>query len=1333
MTAQAQSVTITPKSGNLICALTRDTETGYGTGGSAVWRHEQLGLTMICSDRKIYSDEGIVTDLGNNLFEMNETTFQLVGGMIYQSYVQIFLPKGYRFTSYTIDVQNNIPEDYNDNEGWCSHSKPYYFGETDANHNYKDELPCLSLGTEVSDTKYRIARTSTGTGDMGNVLCFKLATDKVDESSAIYMAISLTNITVTYTTEEPDEVGTLAEFDEHIVDGVSCTTFPFYTGRVDLGVIKSRTKTTTTSGYEGQTNRLSFLQGEQTDIYGDMIFYEDSCVDMSLPIAERDTMTLEGHQSITTKRYNNQYYYSLTYGENGMTYYLETPQTKKLYYDMDDDGTKETAVEQGLRYRITGGTIYYGGKYGETEVVQIVDTLNWNTYYMAANDDGEIIYTTTPTYWYHKGTGKMYTDSPNGTRYYLGISKVESGASSSGRYREDGVTYIVSTTAYDYYPQLTKDRTQATRFEIAGQQARIVYEAVDTTSIYSVSGRYPDYEYTYIRSYENDPVDYYLDLSTYRTVKGNDWKTGYRFQSSPTGNYCWAEVSYLDDEQNLAPYILTIYDKNGTDILETIKVASGAAPQSYTLPKGSIADKTMEFNNDAIKVRIEPDPDAEASEDLEYEALFYIAPVIEAISPYIDIMELKIKSTDTDIPDFVSATYTAEDFDVGGGDVTMPIPATLHGRPLKLVFDNMHTKMTDATYWNGEYKQHGRNSFVMSEYFRHFGDDNGYNNNIYNDPEYAMESDYTTKVYVDLIGNVPFKFNNAADISDVAVSKDAWTTNVFQEYKFSVEAYDNTTYNGVDGKFAEYTFTFDDGQHFVDTVYVFTADEPRYNIAPTGAIQHRFYAYYQMGITFTEKTYDPIIKFDTIYNKTFYGEKGKNLPMYGVTFYAWEDSEQTQPGYITDKQAYNAFVPYLLDNENYPDFVSGEQILYIDYSNLKGLVTTQENSWSYLKEYTSPNCLAFLPKNLDWQADNFARKLSDDDGDVFYQATNNIIIKDRYPFFSPYEIQTSSANYVKYERIVSSKKNTQVQNQTICLPVRLILKNNTYYSDSDVDKSGTSFTAWTMSPKTEIEKPSADNGHDFSDDVEFINIGRIPAEDDTETVYTDTMYANRPYFIRLTEEYYNDVVKADNSPVPDSVCFVVAQRGGTVVPSRIPNDGKSSLPDYDDPSTYTWHRGLEYMPFWTGDATLNEVGYTFTGCGTYSGTQQEDCFYYGNGYFYCSANLRGSKKANIRPFRGFVKYDTSGTPAKSFGIIFKTVTAENAEETTGISMEEAGSATIVGGKGTITVLTFADETVPVYTLSGTMAKKMRLSAGQSKTVSVPAGIYVVKGKKIVVQ
>jgi len=189
------------------------------------------------------------------------------------------------------------------------------------------------------------------------------------------MAVTLSNISITFTTEEPDAVGTLAEFDESIDEGVSCTTFPFYTGRLDLGPIKVRNKTTTTSGaYEGQSNRLSFVTGNIRDIYGDMIFYEDSCVDRSLPIAKRDTMTADGKKSITTARYKNQYYYNLTYGD-GMTYYLETPMTKKMTFDLDEDGTNETEVNQGLRYRLTGGTIYYGGKEGSTERVAIVDTV----------------------------------------------------------------------------------------------------------------------------------------------------------------------------------------------------------------------------------------------------------------------------------------------------------------------------------------------------------------------------------------------------------------------------------------------------------------------------------------------------------------------------------------------------------------------------------------------------------------------------------------------------------------------------------------------------------------------------------------------------------------------------------------------------------------------------------------------------------------------------------------------------------------------------------------------------------------------------------------------
>jgi len=531
-------------------------------------------------------------------------------------------------------------------------------------------------------------------------------------------------------------------------------------------------------------------------------------------------------------------------------------------------------------------------------------------------------------------------------------------------------------------------------------------------------------------------------------------------------------------------------------------------------------------------------------------------------------MSCVLRSKDDTTKDFVEATYNAEDFAIGGGSVTMPIPSSLVGKPLKMTFENLHTKMTDNTYWNGEYHKHGRNAFVMSSYYKLFGDENGYNNNIYNHPEYAMQEDetnslydYTQKVYVDVIGNLPFKFNNAYDISDVAQTEAEWKPNVFHEYPFSVEAYHQTT--GVDslgntiyGKFAEKVFTFNEDDYYTDTVYVFTSDEPRYNISPTGAIKHRFYAYYKMAVTFQQKLYDPIIVFDTIYNKTFYSEEMKELPMYGITFYAWADEAHTEPGYLTDTQAYNSLVPYLVDSIKYPDLVSGEQILYIDYSNLKGLITTQENSWSYLQIYASPNCLAFLPAYNDWQANNFARKDSKTSG-VYFTSTGNIVIKDRYPFFSPYHIQIPSENYVKYERIVSNKtKNKQPKKATIALPFRMLLKDKLYSSDTNLDPSGTQFTVWTMEAKDKVGETSKEVGFDYTQYVNFVQLGKEGE--------VDTLYANRPYFIQLTDDYYKKV--QEGTVVPDSVCFVIVQRGTVIAPSRIPNDNTKNIPDYDDAS-----------------------------------------------------------------------------------------------------------------------------------------------------------------------
>lgn len=52
----AQNVTISPSTGNLIAALTGNygsgtTEIGFENGWSAMWRHEQLPLTLTVADQ----------------------------------------------------------------------------------------------------------------------------------------------------------------------------------------------------------------------------------------------------------------------------------------------------------------------------------------------------------------------------------------------------------------------------------------------------------------------------------------------------------------------------------------------------------------------------------------------------------------------------------------------------------------------------------------------------------------------------------------------------------------------------------------------------------------------------------------------------------------------------------------------------------------------------------------------------------------------------------------------------------------------------------------------------------------------------------------------------------------------------------------------------------------------------------------------------------------------------------------------------------------------------------------------------------------------------------
>jgi len=1425
--ASAQSVTISPSSGDLICALTRATETGYASGGSAIWRHHQLGLTMVCADRTTMSPEGILTDLGNNLFvddgsKSTQTRYDgnptliLVGGMIQQSYVQFYLPVGYRFTSYEIVVRNDVPTDYDGSEGWCSHDKPYYFGETEEDFSFnakKYPMQYLGYGDATDTTTYTIQRTSTGSSDMGRVLNFKLATDQFDEASGIYMAIHILKIRLTFTTEtENVNAAPLAEFNQNITEGVSCATAPFYTGRTDLGEITTRPKTTTTSGrWEGSSDRMSFIMGNAKAIYGDMIIYEDDCVDKSLDVYERDTMTLAGHKTITTKAVGNQYMFHLACDTiDTLTYFYELPSAAHLHYDMDGDGEKEVAALQDLRYTMVGANVYTAGEYGNSryntiktdgyrtssisfhnydegddnnyyEATRTRSSTYAGTYYMTV-EDGKLSYSqTTPTQWFLTETGKAYTDV-DGVRYYLadeGLTLMQNGSATTFR----GVSGHYLTFITSSYHNLALTTKEADAIVVNyNDNGKISCVFADTTEYHTREYDSWSRQY-YAGDYLGFEVFYdtcYLELTQRTTnVTTYDYSTGQynmwgeyvydKLSSSSSTAFLWnfvesyqtvtyyasATEGYTHDGTSIPSYVLRIYNRDASAYKDfDVESGQGIAQIEW--------NELNSLNNDALKFQVFR---KDASDNATgFEALVYVEPIVQAMDPYIDKMDVVVRAVDA--PEtFRYATFIAEDFAVGGGSVTIPLPASMRTKELQLSFENLHTKSTDPTYWNGEHNGHGRTSFVMSDYYKLFGTEHetGYsaNNNVYNDIKEAANHDYKDKVNVTVIGNIPYKFNNAKDISDISSElegEERTVVQVFQEYPFTTDKYYASTgvYRGktVNGKFEERTFKFDEENTFFrDTSYVFTCDETRYNIAPTGAIQHRFYAYYEMEVNLTDTAYTPTIEIDTIYDTSYSGDNGVNQTWYGVTFYSYEpeedvaEGEEAAVGYVTSIDATKVLQQLILKSiahrdsvvakgeEAPPGLYSPKQILYLDFSKTKGVITDNQIKFSEMRDSCAVNCLVFFPPYNTRQAANFARQ--QDAGDFFFTACTNIYLTDREPFFNPYEIRTNAMNYIRYDRVLSSNTRSKLNRvQTLAVPFRMILRNNVFSSPTDVDFSGTRFSPFTMAPTTTVEHSVIATGHNYINDVTFTNVGRIAEEGEEE--YVDTLYANRPYFVVIPDDYVFP---------NDSVVMIVVQKGAVIVPSRVPNNPNVNMPDYDDPNTYTWHRHHASLPFWTATATAasdvtsgSTFDVTFTAHGTYCGLQADSCFYFSNGRFYSSRNLtKNNKLANVRPFRGMIKYSKATSDANKVMPYFTYTLKNVVTSRTGatdvsdvMTADQTPDLTVYITKGQITIAANADVDVPVVSANGASIAYLRMSEGDVRTLDVAPGIYIVKDKKYLV-
>ncbi len=710
-------------------------------------------------------------------------------------------------------------------------------------------------------------------------------------------------------------------------------------------------------------------------------------------------------------------------------------------------------------------------------------------------------------------------------------------------------------------------------------------------------------------------------------------------------------------------YTLNVYDKTGTTVELTKDVTEENA--------GGILELDG-LNNDAVKFEI-------ANLEEGKQALVSVTLLMQALNPYIDKMDIVCHDPDDQLQ--LAQSFTANDFSVSGGAFTFYIPSDYADTELTFTFSDLYSKYGDATYPDGSNSHFGRYSFVTSDYFFPI---NGNGNDGLYDSVYDPDASYTSKILTSTAGNIRFKFNNAEDLGNNSTG-----TGYLEETPFSVAAYlgSEDPDGGSDtGAFINCKLKASDEAQKSGTYYVFTADETRYNIAPTTAWQHRNYAFYRMDIELVAKSYTPDLTWTKIYDETFYTDDSnatQSKSMWGLTLKTKDpDTGEEVTGYLSVKEILEAIDERTADDVNAPKDL--DQILYIDGSELYSIINSADKTLADLKTSLGTNALVFLPENTTSTLDNFAYKTVSGS----FRAGKDIVIADKRPFFSPYDIQVDAANYAKYDREITYSGYDPITHATIVLPFTIYVNEQGVHENDD--NEGTPFTLSTMNSNNSLSVKEGSK-YDYYADAYFTKI-------------TGNSEANRPYIVTL-QTAGEDSFKAHTK--------------GSLVRATT-DDGV-----FKDEAT-------------TG--TFEDANYSFTNTGTFTGkeiadasTASETVFYFGNNYFLDSKTLTSGKSLKILPFRAFYDYTASGSAAKMtrFYIVF----GENENSgTTGINeVQKNADLAVIPGKGVITLMARADKDVTIHAVSGITVDKCNLRAGDTRTVAVPAGVYVINGVKMVVK
>ena len=677
------------------------------------------------------------------------------------------------------------------------------------------------------------------------------------------------------------------------------------------------------------------------------------------------------------------------------------------------------------------------------------------------------------------------------------------------------------------------------------------------------------------------------------------------------------------------------------------------------------------LNNDAVKFTISGL--AEGSK-----ALITYNLKMQQLNPFINSLDIVCHSKKAEGLK-ITQQFTSNDFQVAGGEFLFYVPSDFVGddNKCKFTFENLTSKYMDDTYGKGT-TGNARNFLVKSAYYNTYGDGKQY--------KATGNEEATTKVSTEMCGDKPFTFNNAAQLE---ASGTAATASTLEEYPYSEDLY--TKSQG-----GSFTSDIELAINQEKKCYLFAGDETRYNIAPTTGMEHRYYAYYLMDIKLLVKDYDAECHLTELYNSTCYdGDQEK--PMYGGVFKAYDkDGTEipSQSAYLTVNMMKKALVE-ALGKEG----ATTDQVLYLDYTNLYSVLVESKESMAAMKNKLNPNCLIFFPERTFFDEDNYVQKTMSGG----YMACKNIVITDKQPFYTPYKITVPAENYATYTRKITVPLNGKVALATIVLPFSLEMQDGVH---TNATEDGCSFSLHQLKPSNclAISDDEAHTAMNYHGKAGFDKI------DLQHTI------PNAPY-----------LVKVENAPEDAQVSFIATQYGSDVLPTK-GGDGETFMQMNESDYTFKGE---------TGEGTIGSANYSFVNYGSYSGRKLDKktgWFYFSGGMFLNSKNLADIHDfVYAYPFRAYFAYSCTD-PSKlmtAMEVSFDDNTA------TGISIvgEDAGKdgLTITSGNSSLTLYAGRDASVVVASATGTLVGRYSMKQGDRKTLSLPSGLYVVNGNKVVVK